>query len=89
MKSQNQSQSFTLRIADSEAAHFTNGHNQCRAVAESDTQTRGGLTSGSSTATIDLVAAYRSSRVAAQQSLSSMRIGPSRFGSTSSYRMAG
>ena len=89
MKSQSQSQSFVLRLAGNEASHFTNGNNQCRAAVESDTQKTGGLTNGNSVATVDLMAAYRSSRVAAQQSLSSMRIGPSRFGGTSYYRMAG
>ena len=89
MKSQNQSQSFTLRIAGSDVSHLTGGTNQCRPVAESDTRKFGGLTTGGAVATVDLMATYRTSRVAAQQSLASLRIGPSRFGSTSSYRMAG
>ena len=79
MSQQNQ-QSFTLRIASSDTSHSGGGTASCRATVD-----------GSSTAqTVDLAAAYRISRMASHNSVSSMRgiSGSCRSGGTSFYRRA-
>jgi hypothetical protein len=83
-------QSFTLRIADSNLSGINDGTNHCEASASggSERHLRIGQ-SGANVATIDLGATYRTHRVAAKQSAASMRLAPSRLGSTTTYRMAG
>lgn len=80
MSQQNQ-QTFTMRIVRDDTTHTGGGTASCRATVD------GGGTAGP---TVDLMAAYRTSRAAAQSSLSSMRFtnGFRSGGGTAFYRRA-